>query len=150
MTAQVLTSYTCKSVHVNLHHPRGAKFCDFCSDYVLVDNWHRCDCCGKKVTRKRTFLTDIIRLDKAVEDNRTIIESYLNNPYQTQNMPGIVIKMGHRTYLVSLSDLANYTKIPAMRNPDRLRPFLEGLESKATLLYPGTRVNSFVQFMNSI
>lgn len=148
--AQVLQEVNCRNQHTSLHHPKGAKFCDFCNDYVLVDNWHKCTCCLKRVTRKRTFLSDIVRLDKVVQDNENIIKCYLNNPYQSENMPGFVIKIGYRTYLISLSDLANYTKIPAMRNPDRLRPFLEGLESKATLIYPGTRVNSFVQFMNSL
>lgn len=133
----------CKGRHVSLHHPQGSMFCDACGDYVLTDWRHRCQCCFRVIVKKRNFLTQIKKLDIAVEANKRLLDCYIANPpTNTEYMPGVVIQFGYRNYLVSLSYLAEYYKLPRSRNPDLLKPILNRIETHSMLLMPGTKVIS--------
>lgn len=138
--AQVMHDPRCKNLHVNIHHPQGAVYCDNCEDYVLIDWMRICQCCHKKVVKTRSFLGNIKKLDYAVEANKKILECYIRNPNESDFMPGVIIQFGYRNYLVNIKYLAEYMQMPATRNPDMLRPFLNKIETNAMLLMPGTRV----------
>lgn len=55
-------------------------------------------------------------------------------------MPGFVISIDWRTYLVSLEDVAEFAKMPRTRDPAKIKPLLERIQSKAAIIYPGTKI----------
>ena len=138
--AQVVQQKKCREQHVSLHNPNGAVWCDNCGDYVICD-WRRiCQCCYTKVVKTRSFVTNIKKLDDIIEDNRIILEQYAKKPYHNNNLPGFVVQLGYRNYLISIESLAEYMTMPPTKNPDAIRPFLNKIETKSMLLMPGTKV----------
>jgi hypothetical protein len=129
----------CRKNHVTIHDPRQPVYCDLCLDYVLVDNWHKCLCCYSRVKRRRPSVSDIIAIEEVVQQNISLVTHYAKAPYVADSMLGAVVKLGHRTYLVSIADLADYYRLkPA--TPDEVRSFLRRIEKKATIVYPGTKI----------
>jgi hypothetical protein len=137
---QLVQNDKCFGRHVSLNHPEGSKFCTICNDFVLVDSWHRCTCCLNKVPRETKSLNAYKRLESLVEQNKIIIDAYLKHPYKCTDMPGFVISIDWRTYLVSIEDIAEFATMPRTRNPMKLKPLVDKIQSKAALIYPGTRI----------
>lgn len=105
-----------------------------------MDSWHKCTCCFNKVPRETKSLNAYKRFEDVIEQNENIINCFLKNPYRVENMPGFVISIDWRTYLVSLEDVAEFAKMPRTRDPAKIKPLLERIQSKAAIIYPGTKI----------
>lgn len=138
---QVLRTDKCHCRHVSINHPEGAKYCKTCNDYVLVDSWHKCTCCGNKVQRETKSLNAYKRFEDVIAQNEPLINCYLKNRYKCQNMPGFVISIDWRTYLVSMEYVAEFAEMPRTRDPTKIKPLLEKIQEHAPIIYPGTRIN---------
>ena len=131
---------TCRGHSVSINHPQGAEYCTNCNHYTILDYLRKCECCQLKVTRRRTFHSEVRVFDRIIEQNRNLLEYYAKHPVKTDNMAGFSIKIGYRTYLVSIEHLVEYMAIPNTRNPDKIAPFFGVIRSNCLQLMPGTVV----------
>lgn len=130
----------CRKISVSNHHPQGSSYCKFCRHYSLTDEKQRCVCCLNKIVRERKYYSDLRKFEQIIEQNQNLIDVYLKHPYQVDYMPGFVVKLGYKTYLVNIKHLAEYMKFENQRNLDLILPLLTEIKQNSTLLMPGTRV----------
>lgn len=130
----------CRERTTSINHPSGPEFCYNCNHYTLLDYLRRCQCCNLRVIRRRTYIAEVKVFDRILSQNQALIEWCIKNHYDSETLPGFAIKIGYRTYLVSVKHLTKYYEMPNTRNPEKVAPFFINIKKTCLQLMPGTSV----------
>ena len=131
----------CRNHSVSINHPSRAVWCDTCNHYSLEEMNHTCQCCGNKIARRRKYHSEIQKIDKVIQSNISLINTFSADPYSCEFMPGFAIKLDYRNYLVNIKYFAEFMNMPKTKDPRIIGPFLEKIKKDSTILMRTTQVN---------
>ena len=127
--------------------PRSRKdtaWCQNCKHLSYCDIQHNCLCCTKKIIKEITHASALKRFEKIVTSpqHRKVIDEWCFMPYDHQNGPFWIIKIGHQVFGVDIKYFAEYIQLtnmegvpnPKFPNDTKWDSFIKAVRKKAQLV----------------